>query len=363
MRLVPTPPLFSPSPSTGEGRGRGGALLIVLCCALACLAVLPALAQTVGEFYEGKTITIVTSTGAGGSYDVTARLIARHMPRHIPGNPTMIVQNMPGGGNVLATNYMYTIAPKDGTTIATLHNAIPLHQVLAGAGVRYDAGRFNWLGSTGPENEVIIVWHAAGVRTIEEARQREVVLGATGAGSGIVIIPRAMNKLLGTRFKLVMGYKSSEDVNLAMQRGEVEARAFSFSSILMQRADWIKEKKIAILAQAGAKRAHELPDVPLLTELAKSEEQRRILKLISSPPGLGRPYAAPPGTPDDRLAILRKAFAATMSDRAFLAEAEKLVVDIDPMSAEEVTRIVAETINAAPEVVAAATAAIGSSDK
>lgn len=332
---------------------------------ISLLAALPAEAQTTapGEFYEGKTITIVTSTGSGGSYDVTARLVSRHMPRHIPGSPAMIVQNMPGAGNVLATNYMYSIAPRDGTTIATLHNAIPLHQTLSGAGVRYDAGKFNWLGSTGPENEVIIAWHTAGVRTIEDARQKEVVLGGTGAGSGIVIIPRAMNNLLGTRFKLVMGYRSSEDVNLAMQRGEVQARAFSFSSILMQRADWLKENKITVLAQAGAKRAHELPDVPLLTELANDETQHRILKLISSPPGLGRPYAAPPGMPPDRLALLRKAFAASLSDAAFLAEAEKLGIDIEPMSADEVTRIVEETVNAPADVVAGATAAIGSSDR
>ena len=258
---------------------------MIRCIVAAVLALplaLPAYAQS---FYEGKTITIVTSTGVGGTYDVTARLISRHMPRFIPGKPTMVVQNMPGGGNVLATNFMYTIAPKDGTTIATVHNAMPVHQVLGGQGVRFDAGKFEWLGSTGSENEVILVWHTSSIRTLDEVKKREVILGGTGAGSGIVIIPRLMNALLGTRFKIVTGYKSSEDINIALQRGEVEARAFSLISIKAQRADWLRDKKITILAQVGAKRAHEIPDVPLVTELAKSEENRQVFKLISAAPG------------------------------------------------------------------------------
>src|SRR5215475_6670957 len=230
------------------------------------------------EFYRAKTITLVTSTGAGGTYDLVARLIARHMPRHIAGSPAMIVQNMPGGGNVLATNYMYNIAPQDGTAIATIHSAMPLHQVLDGSGVRYDARKFNWLGSTGPQNEVILVWHTAGIKTIKDAMEREVIVGGTGAGSGIVIIPTLMNNLLGTRFKIVTSYRTSEEVNLGLQRGEVQARAFGFGSIVSQHPDWLKENKVVFLAQAGAKREKLLPDVPLLTELAGSDQQRRIFE-------------------------------------------------------------------------------------
>jgi len=314
-------------------------------------AALPARAESP---YDGKTITIVTSTGAGGVYDLTARVIARHMGRYIPGYPTLIVQNMPGGGNVLATNYMYNIAPKDGMTIASIHNAMPLHQVLDGRGVRFDAARFNWLGSTGSENEIILVWHTAGIKTIKQAQEKEVALGATGAGSGLSIIPTAMNKVLGTKFKLVIGYKSSEDINLALERGEVQARAFGLNSIVAQHADWLKDNKVAFLAQAGVRRDKDLPDVPLLTELATTQEQRQILKLISSPSGLGHPYLAPPGIPPDRLAMLRQAFDATLKDKAFLAEVEKLKIAIDPMSADEVGAMVAETINAAPDVVAKA---------
>jgi tripartite-type tricarboxylate transporter receptor subunit TctC len=328
------------------------------CIVAAILAVLIALPAHAQSFYEGKSITIITSTGVGGTYDVTARLISRHMPRFIPGKPNMVVQNMPGGGNVLATNFMYAIAPKDGTSIASVHNAMPVQQVLGGQGVRFDAGKFEWLGSTGPETEVILVWHTSGIRTLDEAKAREVILGGTGAGSGLVILPRAMNALLGTRFKIVSGYKSSEDINIALQRGEVEARAFSLISITAQRADWLRDKKITILAQVGAKRAHEIPDVPLVTELARSEEDRQVFKLISAAQALGRPYLAPPGVPADRLAILRKAFEATLKDKAFLADAEKLQIDIDPIGADEVTQLVRETVNAPASVVAKAKAAI-----
>jgi tripartite-type tricarboxylate transporter receptor subunit TctC len=314
------------------------------------------------NFFEGKTITLVTSTGIGGSYDVLARAISRYMPRYIPGKPTMIVQNMPGAGNVLATNYMYNIAPKDGTAIAVVHAAMPLHQVLDGRGVRYDAGKFNWLGSTGPETEVIIVWSTAGIHTIDDARKQTVILGGTGEGSGLFIIPAAMNHVLGTRFKMIIGYKTSEDVNLAMQRGEVQARAFGLDSILAQHADWLRDKKIDVIAQAGVKRDKGLPGVPLLTELVTTEVDREIMALISSTAGLGHPYLAPPGIPADRLAVLRQAFMATLHDKAFIDEAAKLDLAIDPMDADEVAAIVNGTIGAAPAVVAKAKIAIEPTD-
>jgi tripartite-type tricarboxylate transporter receptor subunit TctC len=328
-------------------------------CAMLCIGTTAARSETAdSDFYKGKVVTLVTSTGVGGTYDVVARLIARFMPRYIPGNPTIIVQNMPGGGNVLATNYMYNIAPKDGTAIATIHSAMPLHQVLDPKDVRYDAARFNWLGSTGPQNEVILVWNTAGITSLREAMERQVILGGTGAGSGIVIIPTLMNKLLGTKFKIVTGYRTSEEVNLGMQRGEVQARAFGFGSITSQHPDWLAEHKVTFLAQAGAKRDKLLPDVPLLTELAKNDEQRQIFQLVSSAPALGQPYVAPPGLPPQRLAMLRDAFSATLRDDAFLAEAEKIRFEIDAMDADEVTRIARDTTNAPIEIVAKAKAAM-----
>jgi len=327
----------------------------------AATAALPGRARA-DSLYEGKTITLITSTGVGGTYDAAARAISRHMPRYIPGKPAMIVQNMPGAGNVLATNYMYNIAPKDGTTIAVVHAAMPLHQVLDGRGVRYDAGKFNWLGSPGSENEVIIVRKSAGIRTIDDARTRPIILGGTGEGSGLFIIPAAMNNVLGTRFKMVIGYKTSEDVNLAMERGEVQARAFGYDSIVAQHPDWLRDKTIDIIAQAGVRRNKDLPDVPLLTELARTDADREIMALISSPAALGQPYLAPPGVPPDRLAVLRQAFAATLRDKDFLADAAKLNLAIDPMDADMVRAIVERTIAAPPDIVAKAKLAIETPD-
>ena len=315
-------------------------------------------ASAAAPAYQWKQMTLVTSTGVGGTYDLIARLVARHMAKYIPGNPTIIVQNMPGGGNVLATNYMYNNAPKDGTFIAVINDAIPLHQVIDGRGVRYDADKFNWLGSPGDRNSVTFVWHNAGIATIQDAMKKEVALGGTGVGSSIVIYPNAMNKVLGTKFKIVMGYRSSAEVFLAMQRGEVQARSVGLTSVLTEYPDWIKDKKIIFLVQMGAKRDPMLPDVPLVTELAKTDEERQILKLVSSPTLLGQPYLTPPGVPADRVATLRRAFEATMKDKAFLADAVKLSYSVVPLNGDEVARVVHDTVNAPPNVVAKARALI-----
>lgn len=314
------------------------------------------------DFYAGKTITIVTSTGAGGTYDLAARTIARHMPRHLPGAPTMIVQNMPGGGHMLATNYMYNIAPKDGTTIATVNQGVPAHQVLDGRGVRYDASKFNWLGALSDRNQVFAVWHTAGVRTFEDLKTKGVTAGATGEGSSGFRYPTAMNNVLGTKIKIIKGYKSANDVELAMERGETQAQAHSYTAFLTGRPEWLKDHKIIFLTQIGPKRDRDLPDVPLWTELADTDEKRRILSLIASPIPLGRPFLAPPGVPSDRVALLRKALAATFTDPDFVADAEKQKLEIVPMSGDEVAEIVKETISASPAVVAKAKTAMGVKD-
>jgi tripartite-type tricarboxylate transporter receptor subunit TctC len=340
-----------------------GAARLALMLAVLPFLSRPAAAQTPAEFYKGKTISLITSTGVGGTYDVVARLVARYMPRYIPGDPTIIVQNMPGGGNVLATNYMFNLAPKDGTAIATIHSAMPLQQVLDAGGVRYDADQFNWLGSTGAQNEVILVWHTAGIKTLQEATERQVILGGTGAGAGIVILPTVVNNLLGTKFKIVTGYRTSEDVNLGMERGEVQARAFGFDSITSQHPDWITEHKVNFLVQSGVRRDKRLPDVPLVTELARNDEQHQIFRLFSSAPALGQPYVTPPGLPADRLAVLRKAFSATLSDKDFLADTEKIRFTIDAASADEVAEIVHQTTHAPAGIVAKAKAAISTPDR
>ncbi|MGE5540174.1 MAG: Bug family tripartite tricarboxylate transporter substrate binding protein [Gemmatimonas sp.] len=331
-------------------------LRAVLCVSVALAASSVAHAD---DFYKGKTINIVVSTGPGGTYDSIARLLQRRMGQYLPGNPNFVVQNMPGGGNVLATNYMFNIAPKDGTAIATINNAIPLNQVLDGRGVRYDVSKFNWIGSPGAYNTIAMVWHTAGVRTIEQAREKELTFGATGAGSSNVIIPTAMNNTLGTKFKVVLGYKSVSEIYIAMERGEVQGFTTSYTGALIDRPAWFKEKKVDILAQVGAARDKDLPDVALVTELAPTAEAREILKLISSPNALGQPFLAPPDVPADRVAMLRRAFADTMKDKEFAAEMAKLHIDIAPISGEDVARIVRETINQPPDIIAMAKAAMG----
>lgn len=328
----------------------------ILGAAALLLAAQPVLAD---DFYKGKTVTIVTSTGSGGQYDIIARAVSRHMRRHLPGEPTMVVQNMPGGGNLLATNYMYNIAPKDGTVFATLHNSQTLQQVLGVGGVRFDAAKFNWLGSTGPENSSFIVWHTAGVTSFDDLLTKEVTVGATGAGSSLMTFPAVMNNVLGTKLKIVLGYRSSPEINIAIERGEVQARAFGLGSLFAEYGErWVKAKKINFIAQIGLKRDKDLPDVPTWLELAKTDEQRSIIKLISAPTALGKPYTAPPALPAERVDALRKAFAATLVDKAFRAEMKKLVIEIDPMSAAEVTKIVEDTLAAPPDIVEKAKAAM-----
>jgi tripartite-type tricarboxylate transporter receptor subunit TctC len=280
------------------------------------------------------------------------------MPRHIPDTPAMVVQNMPGGGNVVATNYLYNLAPKDGTVIGTVNNAIPLHQVIDGRGVRYESDRFNWLGATGSRNSIVIVWRSTGVRTVEDLKTHEVTLGGTGPASSIVIFPAAMNNLLGTRFKIVNGYNSSAEVYIAMEKGEVESRSGSYTDLMSEHADWVTGNKVAFVVQIGTRRDAALADVPLLTELAKNEEQRRIMRLISAPVALGQPFLAPPDLPADRVALLRRAFAETLADPAFLAEAAKLNIEHIAISAEEIARIVHETVAAPPDIIAKAKAAM-----
>ncbi len=280
--------------------------------------------------FKGKQITIITSTGAGGTYSLIARLIAKSLPKHY-GAESAIVKNMPGGSNVVATNHLFNVAPKDGTVIGVVNNAIPLHQVLDGRNVRYDASRFNWIGSTGGRNEAVFIFKTTGIRTVSDLQKKQATLGGTGPGSSIVIYPTVMNSLLGTKFKIITGYKSSKAVFLAMERGEIEARSGSITSIHKTFPKWMSEKKLNFIAQIGLERDAEIPDAPLLVELAQSEEQKKIMSLISSPGQLGHPYLLPPGVAAERVAFARKAFNAVMADPVFLADIKKSKVDISPI--------------------------------
>ncbi len=310
------------------------------------------------DFYKDKTITIIVSTGAGGSYYNIAQSFSRHMPKYIPGRPAIIVKAMPGAGNVRATNYLYNQAPRDGTTIGTINNSIPLHQALGGKGVRYDATKFHWFGSTGTYNSVAYVWHDKGIKTFADLKTKETVLGGTGAGSSIVIYPRVMNQFLGTKFRIVLGYKSTGQIDIAMQAGEIAARTGSYTGLVSDHPDWLAEKKVVIVAQIGLKRDARLKDVPLITELTDNAEHRKILELISSPIDVGRPYIAPPGVPADRLEILQKAWNAAIADKQFLGEMKKLRTEIEPIGGAEIAKVVRDTVMAPKDIVEKAKAAM-----
>jgi tripartite-type tricarboxylate transporter receptor subunit TctC len=332
---------------------------VAVCALAAALSGPPARAESIESFYKGKTLTIVVSTGVGGVFDLTARTVAKYIPKYIPGAPTVIVKNMPGGGHVLATNFMFNQAARDGTFIGLVINSMPLHQVLDGRGVRFDTTKFNWLGSAGLSNLMTVAWQSAGVKTIDDVMTRELVTAATGTGSNGFIYPNAMNVVLGTKFKIVLGYKSSPEADLAMVRGEAQARAgFSLSAIQQEHPDWIADKKVAFLVQVGAEREPDFPGVPLMHELAKTPDQARVLALISSPVSLGRPFFTTPDTPPERVAALRQAYEATMRDADFLAEARQLNLDIKPMGGERVTEIVAETVNVPAELIGKAKAVL-----
>ena len=297
-------------------------------------------AQSVAEFYKGKTITIVIGYTPGGGYDAYARLLARFIGSHIPGEPKVLAENRPGAGSRTAVNYLYNVAPKDGTVLATADQSLPLEQALGDKTLTFDTSKFNWIGNMSADNNVVMIWAASGIKTIADVQAKEIAIGATG-GSTSSQYPKAMNALLGTKFKLILGYPGGNDINFAMEKGEVDGRGSnSWASVKGTRPDWLRDKKINILVQIGPKKAADLPDVPLLSDLGKTDEDKTVLRLLSSPVGVGRPIFGPPGIPADRVAALRKAFDETMQDPQFLAAAKQQGLDVTPVSGADVEKTV-----------------------
>ena len=319
----------------------------------------PAAAQSVEDFYRGKTLTMVVGTSPGGDYDLRLRMVARHIGRHIPGNPTVIVNNMPGGGGLVVANWLANVAPKDGTVVVAISQNLPVHQATGAPGIKFDVRKFNWIGNTTDTPNVINSWYTTGIKTIQDVMQRELVVGATGIASGSYLYPYALNQLVGTKFKIVTGYPGGNDVNLAMERGEVGGRGSnSWASWKSTRPQWLAEKKIIILVQVGVKRNPELADVPTMQDLAKNDIDRQVLEFISADTAISRPLVTNAGVPRERVEALRRAFDATMKDPEFLAEAEKSKTDISPMTGEEAQKIAVATINTPPDVLARANALI-----
>jgi tripartite-type tricarboxylate transporter receptor subunit TctC len=300
--------------------------------ALAALLALgaSALAQPAAEPFAGKTISLIIGFGPGGGYDLWGRTMARHIGKHLPGKPSVVPQNMPGAGSFVAASHLYNAAPKDGTAIGIIARDAALGPLSGAPGARFDATRFSWLGSPTKEHNVCIAFHTAAVKTADELRQKPLILGDTGPGTGTRSYPKVLNDLLGYKFKLVSGFRSSADVFLAMERGEVEGICESFDSVQNRRPDWIAKGTVIVLLQAGDRPHPALKGVPFVFDLARNAEERQVLEYLYAGQGIGRPFVAPPDLPPERLAMLRKAFDATMKDPEFNADANRSKLDLEP---------------------------------
>ena len=324
---------------------------LALSLAAALSAGAPAQAQqSVESFYKGKTIDFYIGFSPGGGYDFYARLLARFMGEHIPGKPNIIAKNMAGGGSRTAASFMYSVAPKDGTALATVDQSTPVQQAVGDPTIKFDTAKFNFIGNPVVDNNVVVTWHASGVKTIEDATKKEYAIGATGYNTSAQY-PQALNIVAGTKFKIIFGYPGANEINLAMENGELAGRGSnSWASYKGTKPDWIRDGKINVLVQIGLQKAKDLPEVPLLMDLAKTDEDRAALKLLSAPPDIGRPVFAPPGVPPERVKALRDAFDATMKDPAFLEAAKREGLDIDPISGEQLQKVVSDIL-AAPQAV------------
>ncbi|MGE0651691.1 MAG: Bug family tripartite tricarboxylate transporter substrate binding protein [Alphaproteobacteria bacterium] len=324
--------------------------------AVAASAVLAAMVAATpagaDDFYKNRQVKLIIGNNVGTSYDITARLVGGHIAQHIPGNPRIVTQNMPGATGLIAANYVYNIAPKDGSVFSAAHQSLPMRQLFGDKSVKYDAAKLQWIGSPQSSVALVAVWHAAPIKTMEDGKKDVYVFGATTSRASAAIVIALANNLIGTKFKLALGYRGNH-IDLAMERGEVHGRAGqSWAGWKSVRPDWIRDRKIRILAQLGLKRDPELPDVPLMSELAKDPRSRQILNLFAGQIDTGRPMYAAPGVPKERINILRAAFDATMKDAKFLAEAKRLNHEIQPTSGVELDRLVAEMMATPKELLA-----------
>jgi tripartite-type tricarboxylate transporter receptor subunit TctC len=317
-----------------------------------CLAVMAAQAQDVADFYKAKNVELYIGYSVGGGYDLYARVLARHMGDHIPGNPTIVVKNMEGAGSLRLANWLYRIAPKDGSVFGIIGRGTGFDPLLGNKAAQFDATKFTWIGSGNHEVSVCVSFEGhGGITKFDDLLTKEMTVGGTGASADTDQFPKVVNGVLGTKMKIVSGYPGGNDIVLAMERGELQGRCgWSWSSVKATHGSWIAEKKLNILVQLSLEKHPELPDVPLIVDLAKSDEDRQVLRLIFARQVMGRPFLAPPGIPAERADALRKAFMATMTDPAFMADAEKSQLEVNPVAGDDLQKLVAEIYRTPPEV-------------
>ena len=338
-------------------------LVVTLSAFFAITLAAPVRSDAVSDFYEGRQVRLLIGYSAGGGYDTYARLLARHLGKHIPGNPTIVPQNMPGAGSLTLANFLYNVAPKDGSVIGTFARGMAMEPLLTGQGTRFDAAEYSWLGSLNNEVSVCASWHTSEVKTMEDLETMELIVGGTGSGSDTDIFPTVIRNLLGVNMTLISGYPGGNDVLLAMERGEVDGRCgWSWSTMLSRNADWLAEGRINILVQVALAKHPDLPDVPLITEFAETDDEAMAMELIFSRQVMGRPYLAPPGIPADRHEALRRAFDATTRDPEFLADAERIQLELNPVSGEEIDALIARIYGASQNAIRLASDAIINND-
>ena len=294
-------------------------------------------AQAQAPFYRGRQINMVIASGAGGGYDTYARALARHMSKHIPGNPTIVPRNLPGAGGLIAANTLYNNTPADGLTFAALTNGAAMDPLFGERAARFDAQKLNWIGSIGKLDNICVTWQGSPLTRIEQAKAREVAVSASGAGGNSSIMPKILNQFIGTKFKVIGGYTEGSGTTLALERGEVDGVCgLSYSTLKTMHPDWFRDRKVNIIVQIGLEKQRDLPDVPNALDLVANPEDKQVLSLILARQEMGRPFATPPGVQADRVAILRAAFEATLKDPAFLADAQKLQMEVDPLTGAEI---------------------------
>ena len=333
------------------------------------MSSVPAAADSVRDFYSGpgKQVKVIVRSEPGGGYDVLSRLFARHMGRHIPGQPNLITVNMPGGGGILAANYLATVAPRDGTILSIVGQGLVADQALGlSPQLKVDLREFNWIANIESSNQILIVWHTSPTKTIPDAKRRETTIGSSGAGegSGSVQYPAFYNHVLGTKFKIVHGYAGGPQINLAMERGEVEGRGTNtYASYMASTPHYFRDKLVVPLIQIGLRIDPAMPDVPLLLDQAVASEDRPLVAFVSKASTVGRPFATTPGVPPERLAALRKAFVETIEDADFIADAKKISAEINPTPGEEMQELVHSLLSTPADVRKRVAAAIKPEDK
>jgi len=335
--------------------------LLAMCllglCVIAALPE-PTRADTVSDFYRGKTVTIIVGYTAGGGYDLYARALGRHMGKHLPGNPNFIVQNITGAGSLNAANHLYNVSAKDGTVFGTFGRGLPMEPLIGTAKVQFDATKFTWLGSGANEISICATWHTSPVKTWADMLKTSFTVGGEGAGSDPDSYSLMVRNIFGAKLKLVSGYHGTSDIILAIERGEVDGRCgWSWSSIKSTRGAWIAEKKLNILVHISDQKAPELAHVPTINDFA-DDHQKQVLRLVTSRQVMGRPFAAPPGVPEDRKQALRVAFEATLKDPAFLEEANKLKLEVNPVSGADVDKLLDELYRTPKDIIEEARKAI-----